>query len=137
MILNLNVEYVVKPQQLKDPNGSDSYWAHDRQTTEFLIRTALTAKFPEGCEKSAKKKNAKIQNALGRALIKKQDSIDVERNLVEHVQDALAAWTKCPVEFQHWLVDLEDEVERALKHADEVEASTKNGALKQPETAKA
>jgi hypothetical protein len=141
VILNLKLDYVVRAAMREDSKGPDgrvvqeSYWKHDRQISEFLIRSSLIAKYPEGSEKSAKKKNAKALNALARATNAGKDSLDVDRSVVEHVQDALAAWGKCPVEFQPWLVDLEDEVERAIKAADEGEKASKNGAEKASEKA--
>lgn len=150
----MNLPYKLRPDERQgptNPNGvevAEGFFKHDRNMTDWLIRAAINAKYPEGKskEKAIKKLNARVHDALVDTHLAKSDTAEFSREQLEHVRDCLAEWDRCQTDRQAHLVRLEEHVEETLaldlaRAAHEREAkkaaASANGSEKTLEPAKA
>lgn len=83
---NIAVGYVVRKQLREAPN---SYWRHDRQITEQLVREVLVRKYPQGSKESTIQGiHADIDEAFALAINEERDRVSLDRTALKHILDA-------------------------------------------------
>lgn len=121
---NIKLPYVVR-KQLRE---SGSYWKHDRQITENLVRDVLIRKYPQGSkESSIIEIHADIDEAFAAAVNDEKDTVFLERLALKHILDA-ATSVDIPVEFSAHVRRLRDHIKKTLDEDDAREKAKKNGA---------
>jgi len=100
MQFSLNLQYKVR--DFDREVHPEKLWSEDRKITDWLIRSAINAKYPNGIEeRKVLRAAAAVQDELSSALNAGRDYVTLSPYQVEWLYDVLSSW-KIPPGFAGW-----------------------------------
>lgn len=128
MKINLALPYVVREGERADANGKPSYFSHDRQISDYMIRLAIEARYKQGVkEKAVRRQITSVQKILFTAINEKSDTAELSVEQVTFILDTLDAW-EAPSFLVSWVEDLTDYLAESKKSTELAAKAEKKSA---------
>lgn len=123
MDLKLNLDYIVRE------HDDALFRKASRNITDFLIRQAIAAKYPNGVKvRSEQRIVARLQNALATAMVEEKDVLpQVAADHIQFLYDVLKEWS-APAVLTNWFVTLFDAVEALIRDIEAAAKTPKSGS---------